>query len=278
MINETDLHIHTEKSDGSESVEKIIQLAVENDLSAIALTDHDYFHTDIPIVENLIIIPSIEVSTIDYDTKKSVHILGYGFDQYPEKLIKTASVHLDIIRDISERQIYALQKAKYDISLKEAEYKALNSTSIYKQHIMAILIDKGYTNDIYGELYRKLFKNGGICEMMYSFAYTEEILVLISEEKGIPVVAHPAVSGCLDQISKYADLGLMGIETYHCSHDDKMINECNLAAESFGLIETGGSDYHGYYGNEPMIGCSVEFKDERGVLKYLTRKQAMLLK
>ncbi len=272
MMNSVDLHIHTTTSDGSDSLVEVVRQATANKMIAIAITDHDYYHKSIPECKELTVISSIEVSTVDHKTGKRVHILGYGFKQFPQKLSDICSDNLKHMQQISEEQIKALQEAGYDINLKEVEHKASGSLSIYKQHIMSVLICKGYTDKLYGDLYKKLFKNGGICCMAQDFADTEEVIDSIAKSGAIPVVAHPAISGCLGEIGRYTECGLMGLETYHSAHDSDMIKNCNALAKEYRLIETGGSDYHGYYGSEPPIGNSNEFINERGVLEYLMKR------
>ena len=64
-----DLHIHSVNSDGTFSVEEIVNLSRELQLEAISITDHEYL-TEVPSDNDIIIIKGIEVGA-DWKELKS---------------------------------------------------------------------------------------------------------------------------------------------------------------------------------------------------------------
>ena len=86
-----DLHVHTTYSDGRLTPDEIVRLAVKQDLTVIAITDHDTIDGINPTLQaarafpQVTVIPGIEINT---DVPKGeVHILGYFIDYTDRKLI-----------------------------------------------------------------------------------------------------------------------------------------------------------------------------------------------
>ena len=90
-----DLHIHTSYSDGAFSPEKIVDTALDAELGAIAITDHDNVLSykiaqEYAKDKSLEILPGVEINTIYKGYE--VHILGYFMDLNNsdfQKLIKS---------------------------------------------------------------------------------------------------------------------------------------------------------------------------------------------
>jgi predicted metal-dependent phosphoesterase TrpH len=147
-----------------------------------------------------------------------------------------------------------LMEAGYDINWQQVEQYAVGGTGVYKQHIMHALLDAGYTDQIYGDLYKKLFARGnentppGIAyiPMMYVDAVTAVRSVVAAG--GVPVLAHPGQYGNFPIVGDLAVAGLAGIEVWHPSHNEELENTARKLAETYGLIMTGGTDFHGFYG------------------------------
>ena len=270
-----DLHIHSSYSDGSDSVNEILEAAVERSLEVISITDHDCIHPElfsIPLYKNVRVLPGIEISAIDFHTGKSVHILGYGFNEEAFHIQKLCQPILKNRYETSLYQIKQLQMAGYEISFEEVVEKAKHSTTIYKQHILDVMMDKKYLSELYPPLYRQLFKNGGICDKACSVPDISEAIKAIHKDGGISVLAHPASSHCFDEIERYISYGLDGIETYHSSHTAADIQRAHTIALKYKLMETGGSDYHGRYGVEPDIGSSELPEKEKENLSWLIKE------
>ena len=119
---------------------------------------------------------------------------------------------------------------------------------------MDIMIRHGYSDTIYSDVYRKLFKNNGICVCPASFVSVEAAIRAIHKDQGIAVLAHPYISRVTGSIPEYVRIGLDGIETWHSSHGQKQVDDLHAIAKRYKLIETGGSDTHGRYGEEPVLG------------------------
>lgn len=258
-MNKIDLHIHSVYSDGSNTVEEIVREAQRKQLSCFSICDHDTFKA----YEELNVIPSslllgIEVSAYDYKNHKEVHILGYGFKS-TKHVKKLCDDTLEMLTSIAFQQVQKIKEEGFDIAWEDVIAKAKCSTSVYKQHIMSVLVDKGYCTKISGELYRKLFKNGGICQLEKNYPDVRDVVEAIHKDYGYAIVAHPGIGQVYNHLSEYLKYGIDGIETYHSSHGEWMVKLLHEFATHYKLCETGGSDYHGDYGKQMEIGeCNVE--------------------
>ena len=169
-----DLHVHTEMSDGSFTVEEVIKLAKEKGLTHIAITNHDTVKGLKEAIEigekyGVNVIPGIEISAYDYKRNRKVHLLGYGIDLEGKNIKKLCDRLLKDRNEMTLSQVKIISDLGYDISLEEVKAYSKNSGVAYKQHIMQVLINKGYIQEIYSPLYKELFRNGGPCEMEIEF-------------------------------------------------------------------------------------------------------------
>lgn len=256
-MNAVDLHLHTSCSDSSLTVQEVLSCVSKQGLKACSITDHDtfaaYAQLD-PAKLSTRIIKGIEVSAFDSLSKQPVHILGYGFQDATPQLDALCAITLQHLQEKSLWQLSQLQAAGYPITLDEVFVKAADSTAIYKQHLMAVLMDHGVCHELYGKLYQTLFKHGGICERAMEYPEIDEVIQAIHQDQGIAVLAHPFLSHMQDHLERIYAMGINGIEVYHSSHHEEETAFLHAFAKQKRLLETGGSDHHGSYGNEPMVG------------------------
>lgn len=247
-----DLHCHTKLSDGTLGLEEIITLAVKRGVDTIAITDHDCLAGTVraKIIgerNGIKVIPGVELSAVDKRTGKNVHILAYLFD-CPDR-----------IEGLCHSNSVARKKAAQYMMLKAASRCALpadliikcaqGSSNLYKQHIMHALMQCGYTDKIYGEMYDELF-NPARPSSIYvqpDFADVFEVIDAVKDAGGISVLAHPALYDSFDIIDELIDAGLNGLEVWHPTADEETRTRLIAIAKNHKLLTTGGSDFHGMY-------------------------------
>lgn len=262
-----DFHVHTDISDSSLGLKETIQIAKENCVTHMAVTNHDTVRGLREAInegdkEDIIIIPGIEISAYDFINKKKVHILGYNFELEGKNITKLCNPILEKRNENSIWQIERLKDNGYKINMLNVLKRSRNSKVIYKQHIMAELIDTSYTHITYSNLYRKLFKNGGICSRDIQYVDVFQAVKAIKADKGIAVLAHPGQLDSYSIIDKLVDAGLDGIELNHMDHTEEDIKKIKEYSSKYNLILTGGSDFHGEYGKSIKVGeiaCPNEY-------------------
>ena len=242
-----DLHIHSTVSDGSDSIEQIIESALGAGLDAIAITDHDTLSHMAQIPDDtgsMKVIPGIEISAVCHKMKIQAHILGYNIRKQ-EIITKLTQPLLERRNSNSEKQVEILINHGYKIDINKLA--RADGKYLYKQHIMDWLVSTGQAPDMFGDFYKKTFKRGGICFLKTGYIDVFEAVTAIKESGGLAVLAHPGQQQNFMLIPELAEIGLDGLEYNHHSHSEKDAQVIRDYADRYGLFLTGGSDYHGRY-------------------------------
>jgi len=248
-----DLHSHSTASDGTLAPAEVVRLAVDRGLSALALTDHD---TIDGIAEasaeanrlGLDFLPGIEISA-EYPHPGTLHLLGYGIDPQSSILRDMTKTLLEGRDNRNPKIIDKLQKLNVAITMDEVEREA-GGNVVGRPHIAAILMRKGYVGSI-KQAFDKYLAPGGLAYFDKERLSPVKAIGMILESGGLPVLAHPIQlryqnDAQLERVVKdLLDVGLAGIEVIHSDHDAKLIAQYSALADRFGLIKTGGSDFHG---------------------------------
>ncbi|MCK5152217.1 MAG: PHP domain-containing protein [Candidatus Thorarchaeota archaeon] len=265
MMGRADLHTHSTISDGSDFPKDIVRMSSEAGLLGISLTDHDsldgleeFMIASAP--NNLERIPGLEISTT-YGTKEA-HLLGYFVPKNNTQL----SAKLKWFRDVRLARFPKMLRKLEDIgiSMEKEELDLLleGVKSPGRPHIGRILIDRGVVRDM-DEAFNRYLNRGRPVYVDKEKLDIVDAISLLRAVGAVPVLAHPLtidVPIIRDALFELKELGLMGVETvYDYSHfqiqDDPA--EVIKASKEIGLIETGGTDYHGTGWRLPIGGISV---------------------
>lgn len=251
-----DLHCHTHLSDGSMSLDDLIFYAKRAGLDFIAVTDHDTMEgvTRAEVLGRrygINVIPAAEISCKNYETGRKVHILCY-LPEKPNRLQGIFTQMLDSRTKVGRRIIRAVMHY-YPVTEEHIARYTLGSKSIYKAHIIRALLDLGYDCQSHGELYHQLFsEDGGFCARDCEYPDVYEALEVIHSAGGIAVLAHPPVYDSMNLLETLAKKNLIhGVETYHPQTNAETREKISEIADKYGLIKTGGSDFHGFLTSRP---------------------------
>lgn len=263
-----ELHCHSRLSDGSTRIEDIINLAEQCGVTTISITDHDTFEGSLKAEAytgncGVELIRGIEISAIDNKTGRRVHVLGYMCDKLRD--IVAICTKTILSRYTSGRAMVDRIKKDYNLNYKMVEYYSNQSTSVYKQHIMNALMDAGYTDSIYGELYDKLFNSkDGLAYEPIRYPEVREVVRLINESGGLAVIAHCSQFDSFDIINELTNEDLLdGVEVWHPRNTESDKQMLIRFAEEKGLIMTGGTDFHGAYGRTPHTLATITTPEEQ---------------
>ncbi len=248
-----DLHCHSTASDGTLPPAQVVRLAVERGLSALALTDHDTMAgIEDAAAEarklGIDFISGIEISA-EYPHPGTMHLLGYGVDPNLPALRDLTKTLLEGRDNRNPKIIAKLRELGVDISMEELTAEA-GGKVLGRPHIAAILHRKGYVSSI-KQAFDKYLAPGGLAYFDKERLSPKQAVGMILESGGIPVLAHPIQlryqnDAQLERIVKdLIDLGLRGIEVLHSDHDAAMVEKYSALAQRYGLLKTGGSDFHG---------------------------------
>lgn len=250
-----DLHVHTTQSDGSDCMESILRKGKRLGLTHIAFSNHDTTKGAMESVEmakgyGIKSIPAVEMSAIDTNTGLKAHILGYGFSRC-KAIDEIGSETLRKRNDNCLKQMEQLEGLGYHLDLRAIQ--KLGGGCIYKQHILDYLVTTGQEEQMFGSVYRSIFKNGGPCDFDIDYPDVRMVIKAIIEDGGYPVLAHVGQQNNFALIPGLVKEGLKGLERNHPSHNERHLGHIDSLSKGYGLFTTGGSDYHGRYEQTPSV-------------------------
>ncbi len=246
-----DLHTHSIYSDGISTPAELIEMAVNNGLQALSLTDHDTVEGVGEIQQlgqqfDITIMTGVEISTTL--RQYTLHILGYGIDPTDPALHQWL-VPLQTGREKRNNAIIGkLQGLGIEITAEEVKkFSYCGQTG--RPHIARLLVEKGVVDSFDAAFRQLLGRNKPAWESRFSYSASETI-AMIHQFGGLAVLAHP---GQLDPemrvqpplIKELTLRGLDGLELYYPSHTRKTQKKLKALAVEHDLIVTGGSDFHG---------------------------------
>ena len=203
---------------------------------------------------SLTYISGIEISAWNPSSGRKVHILGFGLKEDSPAIAALCDPTLRARTENTAWQQEQLEKAGYQLDYELLKKLRSASTGFYKQHLMAALTTDPFTSQEYQTLYRSLFKGDGICKRDISYVDARDAVAAINEDGGVAVLAHPGQLDSYDMVPALVDAGLWGIEKFHPDHTQADWDLCAELADRYGLECTGGSDFHGDFGEVERLG------------------------
>lgn len=247
-----DLHLHSNFSDGSDSVKELLDNIRFAGVKTFALTDHDTVAGCKEMARldfgDIKFIPAVELTCIADNLK--CHLLGYNCDYNNEKLLALIEKGKVLRRKKLEVRLKFL-KDKWEIVPTKEELDWLYSRkSVVKTHIANILVNRGLATDNVSAM--KKYLDG--CKSGDSRFTLSEAVDAIKSSGGIPVWAHPlggegeahdSEEKFMNNLSIMMKFGIMGLECYYSRYNQDEISFLVKQAKLNDLLITGGSDYHG---------------------------------
>ena len=251
-----DLHTHSCFSDGTDSPAQILKKAVGLGLSAAALTDHNTVDGLPEFLEaakgrDILAIPGVEIST-GY-AGKELHIIGLFLDPDDfEQIMDFLSIINRRKEESNRRLIQNLNKAGYELCYEEINEQ--HQGNINRAVIAGAMLEKGYISAIKEAFKGLLSEEKGLYippERISSF----EAIAFLRSIGAVPVLAHPFLNLQKEELISFVQqakpYGLAAMETRYATYSPEMTDAAAEIANACGLLESGGSDYHG--ANKPDI-------------------------
>jgi len=254
-----DLHVHSNVSDGSDSPERLAEMAAEAGLTAFALTDHDRLDgveaaakkaTELGVE----LVPGVEISC---EHKGTMHMLVY-FLEPGEGPLQGELARLQRARDTrNERLIARLAELGLPVSMEELLHEA-GGTGAGRPHVAAILVRKGYALSVQ-DAFDKYLAKGAPAYIDKERLGPAKAITLALSSGALPVLAHPLSLGLGPAemgatVRELAEAGLAGLEAIYGRYEQAERASLAVLAARSGLSITGGSDYHGTYKPDLRLG------------------------
>ncbi|WP_449187373.1 PHP domain-containing protein [Veillonella sp.] len=249
--------MHSIYSDGVKSPEELLRHALDCNLSMMALTDHDEIdgikalrtaQEQLDPEKTIKIINGCEFSA-DYKDK-SIHILGYRFDETNKELRDFIKYFKSKREERIDEIIKRCNNVGYLIS-KDDLLKKFPKTQAYgRPHIGQLLIDGGYAKDI-NDVFKGILRKDSPCYVPKVKVEVPYIIDIIHKAGGFAVMAHPKLVSSDEYVVEMLAYDFDGMEVYHTKHNADDVKRYKALATKHNLFITGGSDFHGIPGKAP---------------------------
>ena len=263
-----DLHSHSTASDGAFPPSVVVQEAHKAGLTAIALTDHD---TTAGLAEaqaesdrlGIRLVPGIELSAVE--NEHETHMLGLHLGSTVPIDAKLAELR-EMRRQRAARIVELLNTHGVRITFASVLEQA-GGAAIGRPHVARALIAEGWAVDS-RDAFDRYLATGRPGFVPKEQLTVRDAIALIHAAGGIAVVAHPGGQGTRERIEMLTNDGLDGVEVRHPGHSTEDITRLMALVEHFGLVPSGGSDWHGVPGPRTLGAMRVpmewlHWQDER---------------
>jgi len=240
-----DLHTHSTASDGILPPEKVIEAAHRCGLAAVALTDHDAIN-GLPAARSagerlgVRVIAGVELSAFQDDHE--VHLLALHLsqlDSLEKRLGELRSLRHARAASIVEK----LNSLGIGLTLDEVLEQS-NGGAVGRPHVARALIARGVVHD-FRDAFMRYLGNAGAAFVPKARLSVEDAIAIAHEAGGLAIWAHPGEGGRRERLEPLVAAGLDGLEVRHPSHSGEDVKRFQALAEYFGLVQSGGSDWHG---------------------------------
>ena len=256
-----DLHVHTTASDGTLSPKEVVELAANNDISVIAITDHDSVNgikeaKDAARESKTEVVPGVEISC-GYEGRE-IHVLGFFID-WNDQIFQERLHESKGGRDQRNDKMIALMRQDgIDISMEKLKF-GKEDTVVNRAHFARFLKENGYVKSN-EEAFKKYVGDGCKYYLEREYVPAETAIEWIHEAGGIAFLAHPYLYHLKEpQVKKlvkdFKEMGGDGLEAYHSSVNQGQVNLLREYAKENNLMVSGGTDFHG--ANKPYIHLGV---------------------
>lgn len=264
-----DLHTHSTASDGTLSPEGVIEAAERCGLAALALTDHDTIDgvraaRQAAERAGIRVIAGVELSAFDED--REVHLLALHLshlDALEKRLTELrASRHVRAGRIVEK-----LNALGIPLTLDEVLQQS-NGGAVGRPHVARALIARGFVAD-FRDAFMRYLGNNGSAFVAKDRLSIQDAIAIAHDAGGIAIWAHPSDGGRRERLEPLVAAGLDGIEIRHPSHSGEDMKRLQALADFFGLVPSGGSDWHGASEGPRRLGMMnvpmewLEKQDER---------------
>jgi predicted metal-dependent phosphoesterase TrpH len=250
-----DLHLHTKFSDGTYTPEELAEQALQHQLKAIALTDHDSLEGCQRMAAacarlGIEFIPASEL-TADMN-EKELHILGYFLDSENQKLQSA----LAKFQGVRQNRIHQMVERLNEIGIPmpaTAVFELAQCQSPGRPHVARALVREGFCGSL-DEAFERYLKKGQPAWVPKFKMSAPDAIELIHQAGGLASMAHPGLTRADELLPALVAAGLDALECVHTKHSPTMERHYFSLAQTHGLLVTGGSDCHGLSKGKPLIG------------------------
>lgn len=241
-----DLHLHTTASDGVKTPTEIVDQVSETSLLHFAITDHDTTsgldeaETAADAHSHITFIPGIELSAQVEGAE--IHLTCHFIDRGNRELQRELYALVEDRETKAEQIVERLGELGLPVAWDEIASNA--EGAIGRPHIARAMLAAGYVDSV-AEAFKLYLSPGRPAYVSRRKLDGVHALELVSGAGGVATVAHPRTVNDIGRVlAILTPAGLAGIEVYAEKYGYDMIDRYSNLADRYGLIKSGGSDYH----------------------------------
>lgn len=263
-----DLHLHTTASDGLLDPTAVVRAVQAAGVGVFSVTDHDSVEgLDAAKREAdataLTLVPGVELSA--YWGRVEFHILGHFIDPANASL----RTFLKRTRDARHVRLRAMLSRLHAMGMRipaEDVLARANNGNVGRPHVARALVDRGFVSNP-DEAFDRYLGADKPAYVPRPDVAVHDAIAVIRRAGGIASLAHPGLHNRDEALADLVAAGLTGIEVYHPKHAFGRVRQYNRLARRYGLLVTGGSDFHGAndgdHASTPGVPCLPETEFER---------------
>jgi predicted metal-dependent phosphoesterase TrpH len=280
-----DLQAHSTNSDGALAPAEVVERAALAGVELLALSDHDTVGGVAEAIAagdraGVRVVPAVEISAIDRDGGRELHILGYLIDHASPAFEQTLARFLADREHRTLRMAAALRELGLELDDRELLERQAKGLPIGRPHLaQAVLAHPAnasrlaaeHVDDI-GSMIRAYLIEGRPAFRLRETPTVAEAIEAIHSGGGVAVWAHPfwdisEPDGVLASLDRFHAMGIDGVEAFYITHTRPQTELLAARAAELGLLSTGSADFHGpenrqfskflafeTYGLEPNLG------------------------
>ncbi|MEO5589030.1 MAG: PHP domain-containing protein [Gemmatimonadaceae bacterium] len=247
--------MHSTASDGSLAPSAVVEAARAAGLRAIALTDHDTMGgvEEAQLAAQpfgLRVIPGVELSA--HDGPGEIHLLALHVSR-PDLMESQLSVFRDGREVRAQGIVERLRHLGVNVEL-EAVMEEAAGGAVGRPHVARALIRGGHVKSS-REAFDRYLGAGRPGFIPKTRLEAGDAIALGHAAGAIVIWAHPGPEGRREKLEPLVALGLDGIEVRHPGHNAEDTSRLGALADFFGVLPSGGSDWHGSADGPRTIGC-----------------------
>jgi predicted metal-dependent phosphoesterase TrpH len=243
-----DLHLHTTASDGWSTPAALVNEAAAAGLTTIAVTDHDTLAAQAEVAAHaaargIATIPGTEITAVHRG--RDVHVLAYFVAPDSRELNAFLVRQRQDRRRRLDEMMNLLDRVGVPVDREDVSRRAEASGRSPGRPLLAdALVRAGHVQSI-PDAFERYLGEGRPAFVSREGAPPADVVALVARARGLTSLAHPGKLRDDSLIPGLVDAGLPAIEVHHPDHDIVDVNRYRQMAATYGLLVTGGSDYHG---------------------------------
>jgi len=250
----TDLHVHSQYSDGTLTIKEIVTKAQSQDITLLSICDHNSIDAylregDFCAGTGITLVTGVEINCKMHGTE--YHILAYGFDIQNTQLHDLFQYNYGIYTNRDNTLIENMSKDYPTLSMEEfMKYERDRKNGGWDS--LDYIKSKGLANN-WQDYHSHVHKYNTAPSR--DFLHPVDVIKIIHNAGGYAVLAHLMTRleqdtvKCEEAAMKFIGMGIDGFECYYPSHSDKIISVLLDICHRHDKIFTAGSDDHGGFNN-----------------------------